>query len=308
MCYSAMVWQALSGYLRGVGAIPDFAQIEQVFAKRVREKGVRIPRGFERNFDQPRSPEEKRIKELIDEYRATTVAKLEQELFPLRKRLADAERKLKDKETKTALKEQRIASEKIDANKERLSLLKGVQPHADDNRIFPMAYAPIILKRGGENIVRLARYHLRQKGKPASIDRQFPGLYNARRDNLEKFWGKEFGHDHCLMMVDSFFENVQQDGKNVVLHFLPRPAQPMYVACLYAEWSDPKDGDLLSVAAITDEPPKEIRDAGHDRCIINIQPAKAERWLTPEGRTVEELQAILSERQQPYYENQVEAA
>ena len=69
----------------------------------------------------------------------------EQEVFKQKKRLADAERKLKVKETKAALNERRVATSKIEASLERIALLNGTQPHEDDNRIFPMTYAPIIL-------------------------------------------------------------------------------------------------------------------------------------------------------------------
>jgi putative SOS response-associated peptidase YedK len=111
------------------------------------------------------------------------------------------------------------------------------------------------------------------------------------------------------MLVTSFFENVERDGKNAVLHFTPKPPQLMTVACLYSEWRDPKDGStLLSFAAITDEPPEEVAAAGHDRMIINIRPENAEQWLAPRGRSIDELQAILSDRQKPYYEHVVEAA
>jgi putative SOS response-associated peptidase YedK len=157
--------------------------------------------------------------------------------------------------------------------------------------------------------IRLARYHCRPAGKPAFIDRQFPGLYNARRDNLEKFWKGQFGHSHALMLVSSFYENVERDGKNAVLHFVPRPAETMLIACLASEWVDPKDGSkLLSFAAITDEPPAEVSAAGHDRMIVNLKSEHVDAWLTPEGRSVEGLQAILSDRQQPYYEHEVLAA
>jgi putative SOS response-associated peptidase YedK len=77
---------------------------------------------------------------------------------------------------------------------------------------------------------------------------------------------------------------------------------------LYAQWSDAKEGRLLSFAAITDEPPPEISAAGHDRCIINLRPENVEAWLTPEGRSDAELQALLSDRQQPYFEHEVMAA
>lgn len=308
MCYSAKIRQDLKDYLRETRAYADLVQIEETFRRRLSDASVRIPRGFERNFDHPRTPAEQRVRDLIDQHRAAQIPRLEQEIFKQRKRLADAERTLKTRQTKKAIEDQRIATTKIETSIEKLSMLKGTQPHADDDRIFPMTYGPIVIKSGERNVVQLARYHLRQPGKPPSIDRQFPGLYNARRDNIEKFWRGEFGRTHAVMLVTSFFENVERDGKNVVLHFTPRPPELMTVACLYGEWKDASGQHLLSFAAITDDPPAEVRAAGHDRMIINIQPANVERWLTPAARSNEELQAVLSDRQTPYYEHQVEAA
>ena len=308
MCYSAKVEQNIRDLARHFAATMDYSEVERLMMERLAGRPIRLARGFEWNFSNPKSAEERRIQELDQEYRSKKVAELEQEVFKQKKRLGDAERKLKVKETKAALNEQRIATSKIDASLERIALLKGTQPHEDDNRIFPMTYAPIILQRDGHNVITLARYHLRQKGKPAFTDQKFPGLYNARRDNLERFWRSEFGRTHALMVVDSFYENVERDHKNVVLHFTPRPAYQMLVACLYAEWSDPQEGRLLSFAAVTDEPPPEIRAAGHDRCIINLLEENVEAWLTPQGRSDEELQKLLSDRQTPYYEHEVAAA
>jgi len=179
MCYSAQVVQSLRDYLRLMGAMPDYAQIERILGQRLADPRVRIPRGFERNFDNPANEEEKRIRELIDQTCAAATMTLEQRLFKEKKRLADAERKLLVKETKNALEDKRIASNWIETSLEKLALLKGTQGHEDDNRIFPFTYAPIVINRSGRNIVTLARYHLRQKGKQASIDRQMDGLYNA---------------------------------------------------------------------------------------------------------------------------------
>jgi putative SOS response-associated peptidase YedK len=308
MCYSAKVEQNIRDLARHFSATMDYSEVERLMMERLAGRPIRLARGFEWNFSTPQSPQERRIKELDDEYRARKVVEFEQELFKQKKRLADAERKLKVKETKAALNEQRVATSKIEANLERIALLTGTQPHEDDHRIFPLTYAPIILKRDGQNVITFARYHLRQKGKPAFTDQKFPGLYNARRDNLERFWRSEFGHTHALMVVDSFYENVEREGKNVVLHFMPRPRYQMLVACLYADWTDPKDGRLLSFAAVTDDPPAEIKAAGHDRCIINLRKENVETWLTPRGRSDEELQGILSDRQTPYYEHEVMAA
>jgi putative SOS response-associated peptidase YedK len=303
MCYSAKVSQNIKDLARQFAATMDYSEVERLLMERLAGRPIRLARGFEWNFANPQSAAERRIHELSQEYQSKKVTELEQEVFKQKKRLADAERKLKVKETKAALNEQRVATAKIEA-----ALLKGTQPHEDDHRIFPLTYAPIILKRDGGNVLTLARYHLRQKGKPAFTDQKFPGLYNARRDNLERYWRNEFGHTHALMVVDSFYENVERDGKNVVLHFTPRPAYQMLVACLYADWSDPQEGRLLSFAAVTDEPPPEIKAAGHDRCIINLRQENVEAWLTPNGRSDDELQAILDDRQTPYYEHEILAA
>jgi putative SOS response-associated peptidase YedK len=308
MCYSAKVEQNIRDLARHFAATLDYSEVERLMMERLAGRPIRLARGFEWNFSSPKSAEERRIQELDAEYRSKKVAGLEQEIFKQKKRLGDAERKLKVKETKAALNEQRIATSRIESSLERIALLTGTQPHEDDHRIFPMTYAPIILEREGRNVITLARYHLRQKGKPAFTDQKFPGLYNARRDNLERFWRSEFGRTHALMVVDSFYENVERDHKNVVLHFTPRPAYQMLVACLYAQWSDPKEGRLLSFAAVTDEPPPEIKAAGHDRCIINLREENVAAWLTPKGRSDEELQKLLSDRQTPYYEHEVAAA
>ena len=308
MCYSAKVEQNIRDLARHFAATLDYSEVERLMMERLAGRPIRLARGFEWNFSNPQTAEERRIQQLDAEYRSKKTTDNEQEVFKQKKRLADAERKLKVKETKAALNERRVATSKIEASLERIALLSGTQPHEDDNRIFPMTYAPIILQRDGRNVITLARYHLRQKGKPAFTDQKFPGLYNARRDNLERFWRSEFGRTHALMVVDSFYENVERDQKNVVLHFTPRPAYQMLVACLYADWSDPKEGRLLSFAAVTDEPPPEIKAAGHDRCIINLRQENVEAWLTPQGRSDEELQKLLSDRQTPYYEHEVAAA
>jgi putative SOS response-associated peptidase YedK len=126
---------------------------------------------------------------------------------------------------------------------------------------------------------------------------------------LGRYWQGLFGVSHAVMLVESFFENVEKDGKNQVLHFVPRPANTMLIACLCAEWKDPKGGrPLLSFAAITDEPPAEVAAAGHDRMIINLKPEHLEVWLQPAGQSLEVLEAILGDHQTPYYEHEVMAA
>jgi len=309
MCYSAQIQAAYMKYLRETGAEMDIDQFVEIFGARVSDSSIRIPRAVERWFDEPKSDGERKIKESIGQFRAAEITKLEREVFAQKKRLADAERTLASKPTKAAAESQRIAGNKIEQAMTRLDRLKATKPHVAEARIFPMHYAPIVLQDGARRVMRLGRYHCRKPGEAEFIDRKLPGLYNARRDSLGKYWQGLFGVSHAVMMVESFFENVDRDGKNQVLHFVPRPANTMLIACLAATWKDPKGGrPLLSFAAITDEPPAEVAAAGHDRMIINLKPEHLDAWLSPQGRSSDELQAILSDRQTPYYEHEVMAA
>jgi len=263
----------------------------------------------DRWFEHPKGEGELHIRNQILEYRAARIAELEAEILKQRERLAKAEKKMAEKPTKAASEDLRIAPAKIANLEGRLPLLQGWNPTKLDDRLFPMQYAPIVMHSDGKPVIRLARYHCRQNGKPASIDRERDGLYNARRDNITRFWRNEFGTTHALMLVRTFYENVDRDGRNVVLHFTPQPAELMLIACVYSVWKDPAGGrELLSFAAVTDEPPMEVAAAGHDRMIINIKPENVNAWLAPEGRSTEELQAILSDRQKPFYEHEVLAA
>jgi putative SOS response-associated peptidase YedK len=175
-----------------------------------------------------------------------------------------------------------------------------------------MIYTGVIIKQNGQNLLTPMRYFCRPAGKPAFYDKQFPGLYNARRDNLQKFWGRQFGHHHAIMVVESFYENVRvqtlERPENVVLHFTPEPAQTMLIACLWSHWTGPGEPDIRGFAAITDEPPADVAAAGHDRCVVNLRPGHVEAWLTPENRTAEELQAILSDRAVSLFQYAMEAA
>jgi putative SOS response-associated peptidase YedK len=309
MCYSAQIQAAYTKYLRETGAEMDIDQFVEIFGARVSDSSIRIPRAVERWFDEPRNDGERKIKASIDEYRTHEVTKLEREVFAQKKRLADAERTLASKPTKAAAESQRIATNKIDSALQRLERLKATKPHVAEARIFPMHFAPIVLQDGDRRVLRLARYHCRKPFEPALIDRKLPGLYNARRDSLGKYWRDQFGATHAVLLVETFFENVDRDGKNQVLHFTPKPAGTMNIACLYSEWKDPNGGSsLLSFAAITDEPPAEVAAAGHDRMIVNLKPENVEKWLRPEGRKLEELDGILADRQMPYYEHEVMAA
>ena len=118
-----------------------------------------------------------------------------------------------------------------------------------------------------------------------------------------------FGVSHGLIIADTFFENVEgPDGKNLVLQFTPRDREPLFIACLWSHWTDPRGAapDLLSFAAITDNPEPEVAAAGHDRTVINIKPEHVVGWLNPNG-DLAKMHAIFDDKQHPYYEHRIAA-
>lgn len=305
MCYSALVIDAWKEFARKAGIHIPIYDYVQLFQDRLKDPvRYRLPRGFDLEF-----AETDQIRELIAQYRREQVTKLESEIFSQRKRLADAERKLAVKETKAAVESKRIATNKVDQALGKLALLTDFKRRSNDYRIFPRSYAPVIVMREGQKVLVPARYLCRQPGAPPFMDDKLSGNYNARRDNITKFWRKQFGATHAVMAISSFFENVAgPDGANQVLQFNPQPAGLMWIACLCSEWSDAKTGErLLSFAAITDEPPAEVSAAGHDRMIVSLNPDAVDHWLAPQGRSDDELQAILDDRQKPYYEHRLAA-
>lgn len=324
MCYSAECHALYDTYVREFGADIDIEEFWKLYLGRdekyrIRKKlsdGTKIPKGMDLNFLRPKSDLERKVQDLIGEWNGYKLTESEDELAKQQARLATAEAKLAVKETKTALNEQRIARNMIKQKERWIADAKRTshQPEKDD-RIFPFWYAPVLLIEGGKPIVRPMRYLCRPQGMDSSTDYtkdgKTSGKYNARRDNLTKFWRNQFGHTHALMLAETFYESIDlPNGRSKEIQFRPRTGETMYIACLYSHWIDPagKEPDLWSFSAITDEPEPEVKAQGHDRTIINIKPEHAMAWLTPQGRYDEELFAIFDDRRHPYYELVKEAA
>lgn len=310
MCYSAQVYAELKKFTRATGIkmkAKEYVKLYWDQKKSPYAKRPKVPRAMEIEILND-GPSE--LAEIIRGYDAREMTDLEQELWKQKKRVADGERALQAKSTKKSQEDVRIGTDKMAKVQARIDTLKRRDPRPSDSRMFPGYFVPVLVMEGGEYVVKPMRYQCRPAGKPAFYDTKYPGTYNARRDNLEGFWKGEFGHTHGLIIADVFYENVEVDGKNQVLAFTPRDGGPMFIACLWSHWTDPsgKEPDLLSFAAITDEPEPEVAAAGHDRTIINIKPEHIGAWLSPEGRQLSELYAIFDDKQHPYYEHQVAKA
>jgi putative SOS response-associated peptidase YedK len=320
MCYSAQVLQNYRKYEKVYGADISIEEFVHLYWERDNGAKLKIPKAMDAAFSEPQDFDQQQIKALIDAFDCEQATKLEQDLFKQKKRLADAERSLLSKPTKKAAEDKRIATSKIEWTLRKLADLRRTQPEDRDSRIFPGNYSSVMVMENGRRVIKPMRYQCRPCGKPANYDTRFPGTYNARRDSLEKFWAPQFGYSHGLIVASKFYENVSRhraEGRelapgekeeSVVLEFTPRTGEDMLIACLWSHWQGQEgESDLLSFAAITDEPVPEIAAAGHDRTIINIKPEHVDTWLNPDAKNLAALYAIFDDKQVPYYEHRLAA-
>jgi hypothetical protein len=64
---------------------------------------------------------------------------------------------------------------------------------------------------------------------------------------------------------------------------------------------------LTDSALLVRKTPPEVAATGHNRCIIALKPENIVDWLAPQGLSASRLEAILSDRPQPYYEHRIAA-
>lgn len=310
MCYSAQIEADYKKFVREFGAVVDLELFAQLWLRdNNKTRRPKTPRALDLSFLRPGDSSVAAIAAEIREWDNEEVAQLENELIKQTDRLATAELKLASKPTKTAANEQRISGNKIEQIKRKIADLKRANLEVRDSRMFPGYYCPVLVSEGGKLVVKPMRYQCRPAGKPAFYDEKYPGTYNARRDNLEGFWKGQFGHTHGLIVASRFYEHVEVDGENQILEFVPRTGEAMLIACLWSHWKDPKgiEPDLVSFAAVTDDPEPEVAAAGHDRTIINIKPEHIEAWLNPDPANLQAMYEIFDDKRHPFYEHKIAA-
>ena len=294
MCYSAPVLADLRKLERRFDAAIDVAAYDALVDTRLQAGRVRIPKAMDDALVALDGPAAGKVRA----WRAQQTEDLLRQLAEQEARLQRAREKLAVRETKAALNDVRVATNKIAQFNSRLQDLAREEPKPRDARIWPGEYCSVALVDGAR-LLRPMRYQCRMPGWTAETEKQYPGTYNARRDNLETSWKRLFGRQHALMVVERFYESVDRDGKAVELEFVPRTREPMLVPCL---WSYDERDRLYSFAAITDDPEPEVATAGHDRTILDLKPEHVEAWLNP-GGDLKRMQAIFDDRRHPYYEH-----
>ena len=174
----------------------------------------------------------------------------------------------------------------------------------DKGRVYPGYWTNVIVKEKDQRIIKPMRYRVR----PALSTEEIPSKYNVfncRLDSLEKrkTWKNIFMKNHALFPFVKFYEWVEVKGKKTLVHFKPQDREVMWAPAVYDTWES-INGDISfsSFALLTDEPPKEVEEAGHDRCPIFLKEEHIDDWLEASKLSKDETYEILQQKEKVFYE------
>jgi putative SOS response-associated peptidase YedK len=175
----------------------------------------------------------------------------------------------------------------------------------DNARVYPNYFAPVIVMEKGKRVIKPMRYRVR----PSFSDEEIPSKYNvfnARIDSLEKrkTWNSIFLKNHGLFPFVRFFEWVEVKGKKKLITFYPDDHDIMWAPMIYDTWrSEEGEFEFSSFAIITNDPPDEIDEMGHDRCPIFLKESKVSDWLKPEKLSKQQVYEILSQQEKTHFKH-----
>jgi putative SOS response-associated peptidase YedK len=295
MCYSALVKSSLKRVSSEFNALVNLQSFEELFRARLANPSLKIPFGLDRYFVLSQDPAEARFAGLIREFHALErekaiagVLACEEEMLALEGAKASAARQ---KKMGVLARRKEKLQKKTALDFDRLDPL--------DDRIFPLYFAPVIAVKNGQREIVTMRYRV-QNSDGTEVPPQY-NVFNARRDSLitARTWAPLFGKTHALFPFERFFEWVDRDGKKQEIYFAPDNRSSMWAASLYCEPRAP--GHFASFAMVTDDPPLEVAEAGHDRCPIFLAAGQLSSWLDPQKTSCEQLLLLLQNREKTRY-------
>lgn len=166
-------------------------------------------------------------------------------------------------------------------------------------RIVPFYSAPVIVKSGSERALKLMQFSLLPSW---SKERRVKfASYNARLDTIDQkpLWKKPFQTHHCVVPMEEFIEPVYTgEYAGNMVSFQDRSTEVLLAAGIWDEWVDHKTGEIIdSFSIITTDPPKFVKEIGHDRCPLFLTPEGAEKWLDPHTSQPQKLKSLLLEHE-----------
>jgi len=321
MCYSTFINKSLRDIAKDYDADIDWEAFILLYRQRLQAlkadkpvkpfSAVKIPEGMDKQLLECGGPGAAEIQDLRWQFFVGTMEQLKANRAQILHGLQDlrelqSKKPTKGRNDKIGVEERKIA--KIDINYEKAAMeteaiKSGHSVEHDGYRIYPGMMAPVVIQRGSKRVIVPMRYEV----LPASGVDIKHDLYNARRDSLcpktKPMWQPLFGRTHAIISFTRFFESVElPSGESTEIVIRPTGFERMHAACLFAEFDHDEYGTFRSFAICTDEPPREIELAGHDRCPTFIAYDAVHEWLNPAGQTLAELDALFDRKEPVVYD------
>ena len=91
------VWEDYHKFIRSFGADISIKDYVRLYVRRSKGENIKIPKAMDAAFLNPETDDERQIFEMIQEYDSLQTTRHELDLFKLKTRLANAERKLQER-------------------------------------------------------------------------------------------------------------------------------------------------------------------------------------------------------------------
>lgn len=158
-----------------------------------------------------------------------------------------------------------------------------------DHRFLPHQEAPVIRKYQDKLALEPMNFSL----IPAWSKERRPkfATHNARLETLQEkpTWKRPLIHQHCLVPLTEFIEPIYEGiHAGHMVGFSKASNEVLWAAGLWDEWLDKETGVIApSFTIITHEPSPFVRDMGHDREPLFLNPRSFATWLdaTEKNRT-----------------------
>jgi putative SOS response-associated peptidase YedK len=302
MCYSALLARSFGEYEKSFSARVDWDAFVRLYLQREIDLLLKIPSELDDMLMAHGGATALAIRNSVMRWRAACdleMQRLDSEITHLNGTLP----KKATSDQKTPLKDAKSRLKKIQ------TVMKA-QAAADSTfRIYPKYFAPVIVDAGGEKVVVPMRYRILPRTGVEVPDEY--NVFNARRSSLlsARNWKPLFGKKHAVFPFLKFFEWVSdpETGRKIEISFSPDGYARMWAASLYEEYENPAIGTIRSFAMVTDEPPPEVSAAGHDRCPVFLNHNLIDEWLRPAGKSSQQLDSLLDEKQPTFYSHAVAA-
>jgi len=300
-----MVRESLRKIERDYEAQINWQSFVNLYKQRELDFSLKIPSGMDHQLISLGGAAANEIKRLCDRHRVAERQRSENALALIDAEIASIDHALQLKSTKTNQQKRDIKLRK------RMKLQQAMEsPSLEAGggyRIYPMYFAPVIMQIGAQRSIVPMRYRLLPRSG-LEVPTQY-NVFNARRDSLRsaRNWTPLFGRKHAIFPFERFFEWVERRESKIEISFSPDGYDGMWAASLYEEYQHPELGVIRSFAMVTDDPPEEVRSAGHDRCPVFLDRTLIDNWLIPDGQSLDQLDALLDHKQRTYYSHALAA-